>query len=156
MRDQVQWWRRVMMALDVIEGGGGSAGRHSNGNVQIGIPNFASRRGTEDVAPVNRLMALFEHYADVLYRLAYNWTPPAQQAPAWINRPNRLLEGGFPSLDEVRRRSHHHMALNLTHLLGKPSDRVEFKFLAGTLDLAAVQAQIIMAAGLLVSAKRGA
>ncbi|MFE9137855.1 amidoligase family protein [Streptomyces sp. NPDC007355] len=148
--DEPQTWQNLATVCEIVRRHRGGASERTGGHVHVGLHDY-----DHDVANHTRLMQMYGHYEDVLFRLAANRIAPdsAHRGTEWCE-PNFVPTDGYRSLSEVQL-SGRGLAVNLSAARGRQSDHGEFRLWDGSVDPAVIQTQINLSLGMVNAAVRG-
>lgn len=147
--DDEESWNQIAKVCEIVKRHGGKATVNAGGHVHMGL-------GRGEPAEVERrkiaATQIYAAYEDTIRRVQSNpdrkkhrdsqWAAPMGSQTAQ-NNVYRLRSGN-------RFHSDHHSSLNLGH-----QGRIEFRGGDGSLDPAHIQAQVMVAAGVVAAAERG-
>ncbi|MEU6346556.1 amidoligase family protein [Streptomyces sp. NPDC046977] len=148
--DEPQTWQNLATVCEIVRRHGGGASERTGGHVHVGLHDY-----DHDVANHHRLMQMYDHYEDVLFRLAANRSAPESRhrGTQWCE-PNFVPAERYRSLADVQLISHG-LAVNLSAARGQRSDHGEFRLWDGSVDPAVIQTQVNVSLGMVAAAVRG-
>ena len=150
MADTPETWDNIAKVCEIIKRHGGVATWKTGSHVHVSTPHTTTATATG-------LLKTAAKYEDVLHRVSTNLESGRHRPSRWCG-PNRdVPAGGYTSVSQARARNNsHHVGVNLQSVEGGSSDHAELRQWDGTLDPAAIQAQIKISAAMVLAAQRGA
>ena len=129
---------------------GGVATVNTGSHVHVSTPHTTTATATG-------LLKTAAKYEDVLQRVSTN-LERGRHRPSEYCGPNRSVPaGGYTSITQAQaHHNSHYVGVNFQSVEGSSSDHVELRQWDGTLDPAAIQAQIKISAAMVLAAQRGA
>lgn len=148
MYDEPATWDNIAKICEVVKRHGGVANAKTGSHVHVGAANMTTQTASELVRMTNQ-------HEDILYRVSQNPDRPKHRPMRWCGPNADVPQGGYRDAWAVRSvGSSHGFGVNLNGVQGEQSDHPEIRYWDGTLDPAAIQAQIKISAGLVQAAER--
>lgn len=149
MYDEPKTWETIDKICQIVKAHGGVANAKTGSHVHVSAPNMTTRTASE-------IMQLANGHEDVMYRISQNPERPTHRPMQWCGPNNDVPQGGYADITDVSRISSHNRSINFGGVQGRQSDHPEIRHWDGTLDAAAIQAQVKVSCGLILAGERNA
>ncbi|MGV8847520.1 amidoligase family protein [Tessaracoccus sp.] len=152
MYDTPETWTNLAKVCEIVKANGGTATARTGSHVHVST-------GTYDHTPENHteLVRMVNQHEDVLFRVSQNPERSTHRPTRWCGPNSEVPPSGYTDIGTARMRNcSHNFALNMQSVQGRTSDHAEFRHWDGTIDPAAIQAQVKISAAMADAAQRNA
>lgn len=151
MYDEPKTWETLPLVAEIVKRNGGIASIKTGSHVHVSAPHMTPQVATE-------LMHSTNVHEDLLYRLSQNPERTEHRPMKWCGPNDDVPQGGYTNMESQVQYVGwlHRNGVNLNGVHGSASDHPEMRYWDGTLDPAAIQAQIKMSCAMVLAAERNA
>ena len=152
MYDEPETWENIAFVCELLKSEKAIASRRAGSHVHVGTGTYHG-----DTAAYAELARMFVQHEDVLYRLSSDPTKNSIHRPVGYCRPNSDVPvPGFTDISHLSgwHESDRFYGLNFNGVTGGALDHPEFRLFDASLDPGTIQAQVKLATGMVLAAKR--
>jgi hypothetical protein len=154
MYDEPKTWDNLQLVLRVLKANGAVAGIHSGAHVHVGAAAYK-----DNPAAYTELARLVSQHEDVIARLSSDPHRGTHRSSLYAQPlPHTVPPEGFRSVpvayDWQQQAHERYTIVNFASCIGDDTDHVEIRAFDSTLDPGTVQAQVMLAVGVVNAAER--